>query len=132
MTTVSQFRSVPPCQAYWRRHTCVAPGVGALLTKDQITCDELGTCITKYVYKFGDYNSLFDTPGDSITQGSPYDEVLTAGWGNDIVITGGGKDQILLNEQANGLTTVNDFTLGNDLIVLRGWSMVDPGGSGDW
>lgn len=107
-------------------HLRGAWGVGALLTKDQITCDELGTCITKYVYKFGDYNSLFDTPGNSVTQGSPYDEVLTAGWGNDIVITGGGKDQILLNEQANGLTTVNDFTVGEDLIVLRGWSMADP------
>lgn len=107
-------------------HLRGAWGVGSLLTKDQITCDELGTCITKYVYKFGDYNSLFDTPGNSTTQGSPYDEVLTAGWGNDTVITGGGKDQILLNEQANGLTTVNDFTVGDDLIVLRGWSMADP------
>ncbi|TNH82135.1 hypothetical protein CF140_12865 [Aeromonas sobria] len=72
-------------------HLRGAWGTAELLTKDKITCDEQGTCITKYVHKFGGYNTLFDVPGDSVTQGSPYDEVLMAGWGNDTVILGGAK-----------------------------------------
>lgn len=107
-------------------HLRGAWGTAALLTNDQITCDELGTCITKYIHKFGGYNTIFDTPGNDVIEGSPYDEVLTAGEGNDTVITGGGKDQILLNEQAGAVTTVNDFTVNDDIIVLRGWQSADP------
>ncbi len=43
-------------------HLRGAWGVADLLTKDQITCDEIGTCITKYVHKFGGYNTIFDVP----------------------------------------------------------------------
>ncbi|WP_064607856.1 carbohydrate-binding protein [Photobacterium sp. J15] len=107
-------------------HLRGAWGTGALLTKDKITCDELGTCITKYVDKFGGYDTLFDVPGNSTTHGSIYDEVLTAGWGNDTVITGGGSNQILLNEQNGSTTTINDFELNKDLIILRGWKAADP------
>lgn len=105
-------------------HLRGAWGTGALLTQDQITCDELGTCITKYVHKFGGYNTLFDTPATETIEGSSYDETLSAGWGDDTVITGGGVDTILLNEQSNSAVTVNDFTVGEDLIVLRDWA--DP------
>lgn len=107
-------------------HLRGAWGTAELLTKDKITCDEQGTCITKYVHKFGGYNTLFDVPGDSVTQGSPYDEVLMAGWGNDTVILGGGKNQLLLNEQKGSITTVTDFVIGKDKIVLRGWSSESP------
>ncbi len=107
-------------------HLRGAWGTGDLLTKDQITCDELGTCITKYVHKFGGYDTIFDVPGDSTTHGSSFDEVLSAGWGNDVVILGGGKNQLLLNEQAGTTTTVTDFVVGTDLIILRGWGAADP------
>ncbi|WP_235869861.1 hypothetical protein [Veronia nyctiphanis] len=107
-------------------HLRGAWGTGALLTKDKITCDELGTCITKYVYKFGGFDTIFDVPGDSTTHGSQYPEVLTAGWGNDTVITGGGSDTLKLNEQQGSVTTVVDFTVGDDLIVLSGWEATDP------
>ncbi|AJR07869.1 sugar-binding protein [Photobacterium gaetbulicola] len=107
-------------------HLRGAWGTGALLTKDQITCDELGTCITKYVHKFGGFDTLFDVPGDSVSHGSVYDEVLTAGWGNDTVILGGGKNQLLLHEQSGTTTTVTDFVLNKDLIILRGWQTADP------
>ncbi|MDV5170697.1 carbohydrate-binding protein [Photobacterium rosenbergii] len=107
-------------------HLRGAWGTGDLLTKDQITCDELGTCITKYVHKFGGFNTLFDVPGDSISHGSIYDEVLTAGWGNDTVILGGGSNQLLLHEQSGTTTTVTDFVLNKDLIILRGWQAEDP------
>lgn len=106
-------------------HLRGAWGTADLLIKDQITCDEIGTCITKYVHKFGGYDTLFDVPGDSITHGSPFDEVMSAGWGNDTVILGGGKNQLLLNEQSGTTTTVNDFILGTDLIILRGWQTAD-------
>lgn len=107
-------------------HLRGAWGTAALLTNDQITCDELGTCITTYVDKFGGFNTIFDTPADDVIEGSPYDEVLTSGQGNDTVITGGGKDKILLNESISSITTVTDFTVGNDLIVLQGWQSLDP------
>ncbi|MFB2908131.1 carbohydrate-binding protein, partial [Aeromonas jandaei] len=107
-------------------HLRGAWGTAELLTKDKITCDEQGTCITKYVQKFGGYNTLFDVPGDSVTQGTPYDEVLMAGWGNDTVILGGGNNQLLLNEQKGSTTTVTDFVIGKDKIVLRGWSNASP------
>ncbi|GLX79786.1 hypothetical protein tinsulaeT_31260 [Thalassotalea insulae] len=107
-------------------HLRGAWGVGALLTKDQITCDELGTCITKYVYKFGGYNTIFDTPADDTIEGSSYNETMSAGWGNDIVITGGGVDIIELNEQANAVTTIQDFTVGEDRIILRDWANSSP------
>ncbi|WP_254618545.1 hypothetical protein [Vibrio metschnikovii] len=92
-------------------HLRGAWGTGALLTQDQITCDELGTCIATYIHKFGGFNTIFDTPADDVIEGSPYDEVLSAGWGNDIVITGGGVNQILLNEQLGSLTTVAGFCI---------------------
>lgn len=107
-------------------HLRGAWGAGALLTNDSITCDELGTCITTYVHKFGGFNTIFDTPGDDIIHGSPLDETLTAGWGNDTVITGGGVNTILLNEQPGSVTTVVDFTLGSDRIILRDWTVQDP------
>ncbi|GHZ55235.1 carbohydrate binding domain protein [Vibrio cholerae] len=107
-------------------HLRGAWGTGALLTKDQITCDELGTCITTYVHKFGGFNTIFDTPANDVIEGSQYNEVLSAGWGNDTVVTGGGIDQILLNEQLSATTTIADFTVGEDKIILRGWQATDP------
>ncbi|WP_226663778.1 carbohydrate-binding protein [Microbulbifer aggregans] len=107
-------------------HLRGAWGAGALLTNDSITCDELGTCITTYVHKFGGFNTLFDTPADETIQGSSYDETLSAGWGNDSVITGGGSDVILLNEQAGSTTTLTDFTVGDDRIILRDWVAQSP------
>lgn len=105
-------------------HLRGAWGTGALLTNDQITCDELGTCITTYVHKFGGFNSLFDTPASETIEGSSYDETMSAGWGNDTVITGGGVDTLLLHEQSGSVTTINDFTVGEDRIILRDWA--DP------
>ena len=110
-------------------HLRGAWGVANLLNNDKITCDELGTCITKYVHKFGGYNTIFDVPGNSTTEGSIYDETMTAGWGNDIVITGGGVDTIHINEYTNGSVLVEDFTLGEDRLVLSDWEAADPLGS---
>ncbi len=107
-------------------HLRGAWGAGALLTNDSITCDEIGTCITTYVHKFGGFNTLFDTPASETIEGSPYDETLTAGWGNDLVITGGGSDIVLLNEQSGSTTTLTDFTIGDDRIILRDWTAQDP------
>lgn len=107
-------------------HLRGAWGTADLLIRDQITCDELGTCITKYVHKFGGYDTLFDVPGDSVTHGSSFDEIMSAGWGNDTVILGGGRNQLLLNEQNGSTTTVNDFVVGTDLIILRGWQTTNP------
>ncbi|WP_199775532.1 carbohydrate-binding protein [Microbulbifer pacificus] len=107
-------------------HLRGAWGAGALLTSDSITCDELGTCITTYVHKFGGFNTLFDTPASETIQGSSYDETLSAGWGNDSVITGGGTDVILLNEQVGSTTTLTDFTIGDDRIILRDWTAQNP------
>jgi hypothetical protein len=107
-------------------HLRGAWGAGALLTNDQITCDELGTCITTYVHKFGGFNSLFDTPAADIIEGSSYDETMSAGWGNDSVITGGGVDTVLLHEQSGSVTTINDFSVGEDIIILRDWADPTP------
>ena len=107
-------------------HLRGAWGTADLLIKDKITCDEIGTCITKYVHKFGGYDTLFDVPGDSITHGSLFDEVMSAGWGDDTVILGGGHNQLLINEYNGGTTTVTDFVVGTDLIILRGWKTINP------
>ncbi|MEC4088390.1 carbohydrate-binding protein [Pseudoalteromonas rubra] len=107
-------------------HLRGAWGTARLLTKDEITCDELGTCITKYVHKFGGYNTIFDTPADDVIEGSKYDEKLSAGWGNDLVLPGGGADTIELHEQSGSMTTVRDFTVGEDRIILRDWQAAAP------
>ena len=107
-------------------HLRGAWGTARLLTKDEITCDELGTCITKYVYKFGGYNTLFDTPANDVIEGSIYDERMSAGWGDDLVIMGGGVDTLELHENDNAVTTVRDFTVGEDFIVLRDWTATAP------
>ncbi|GGD74788.1 carbohydrate-binding protein [Lacimicrobium alkaliphilum] len=107
-------------------HLRGAWGTAKLLTTDQITCDELGTCITKYVHKFGGFNTLFDTPATETIEGSAYDEVMSAGWGDDTVITGGGVDTLLLHEESGSAVTVNDFTVGEDRIILRDWADTAP------
>ena len=75
-------------------HLRGAWGTADLLIKNQQSCDELGTCITTYIHKFGGFDTIFDTPANDQISGSPYNEVLAAGWGNDVVQTGGGKDLI--------------------------------------
>lgn len=107
-------------------HLRGAWGTARLLTKDEITCDELGTCITKYVHKFGGYNTIFDTPFDDVIEGSSYAETLSAGWGNDLVILGGGVDTLALHQNDSAITTVRGFTLAEDFIVLRDWTATAP------
>ncbi len=103
-------------------HLRGAWGTARLLTKDEITCDEINTCITKYVHKFGGYATLFDSPSDNAAIGSKYDELIWAGWGNDVVTLGAGSDTLQLNEQAGSVTTVTDFALGIDRIIIANWS----------
>lgn len=107
-------------------HLRGAWGTADLLIKNQQSCDELGTCITTYIHKFGGFDTIFDTPANDVISGSPYNEVLAAGWGNDVVETGGGKDLIQLNQSANARTLVKGFTVGDDRVVLRGWSVANP------
>jgi|GEM_PF-915535 len=107
-------------------HLRGAWGTADLLTKNNITCDELGTCITTYIHKFGGFPTIFDTPANDLISGSPYNETLTAGWGNDVVETGGGKDVIQLNQSTGGNTLVKSFTVGDDRILLRGWTVANP------
>lgn len=107
-------------------HLRGAWGTADLLISDKMSCDELGTCITTYVHKFGGFDTIFDTPANDVISGSPYNETLTAGWGNDTVETGGGKDVIQLNPSTNGRTLIKGFTVGDDRIVLRGWANASP------
>ncbi len=107
-------------------HLRGALGTADLLINNTMSCDELGTCITTYVHKFGGYDTIFDTPANDVISGSPYNETFTAGWGNDVVETGGGKDLIQLNQSAGGRTLVKGFTVGDDRVVLRGWSISNP------
>ncbi len=107
-------------------HLRGAWGTADLLIKNQQSCDELGTCITTYIHKFGGFDTIFDTPANDVISGSPYNEVLAAGWGNDVVETGGGKDLIQLNQSTNARTLVKGFTVGDDRVVLRGWSVANP------
>ncbi|MBU2206730.1 MAG: sugar-binding protein [Gammaproteobacteria bacterium] len=107
-------------------HLRGAWGTADLLINNNITCDELGTCITTYIHKFGGYPTIFDTPANDLISGSPYNETLTAGWGDDVVETGGGKDVIQLHESAGGNTLIKSFTVGDDRILLRGWTNTNP------
>lgn len=107
-------------------HLRGAWGTADLLINNNITCDELGTCITTYIHKFGGYPTIFDTPANDLISGSQYNETLTAGWGNDVVETGGGKDVIALNQSAGGNTVIKSFTVGDDRILLRGWTGGNP------
>jgi hypothetical protein len=50
----------------------------------------------------------------------------SAGCGNDTVITGGGVDTVLLHEQSGSVTTINDFSVGEDIIILRDWADPTP------
>ncbi|WP_211251744.1 carbohydrate-binding protein [Andreprevotia chitinilytica] len=107
-------------------HLTGAWGAADLLTKDTITCDETGTCNTTYVQKFGGFDTTFDTPGDDIITGNIYDDTLTAGQGNDTVYIGGSKAVIQLNQFAGGKTTIKDFVIGKNRIILRNWSIANP------
>lgn len=107
-------------------HLRGAWGTADLLTNNNVTCDELGTCITTYIQKFGGFNTIFDTPADDVISGSPYNETLSAGQGNDTVYLGGGENLLLLNQSAGAVTTVKDFAVGIDRILLRGWADAAP------
>jgi hypothetical protein len=103
-------------------HLRGAWGTADLLINNNITCDELGTCITTYIRKFGGFDTIFDTSANDVISGSPYDETLSAGQGNDTVYLGGGKNLLQLNQSAGAVTTVKDFVVGSDRILLRGWT----------
>ncbi len=107
-------------------HLGGAWGAADLLITNKIACDEQGTCVTTYIDKFGNFDTMLDTPSDDTISGSPLDETLSAGQGNDIVYTGGGKNTIYLSQFAGGTTTVKDFAVGKDKIVLRNWSAATP------
>ena len=107
-------------------HLGGAWGAADLLITNKVACDEQGTCVTTYIHKFGNFDTLIDTPSDDTISGGPLDEVLSAGLGNDTVYTGGGKNTIYLGQFPGGTTTVKDFVLGKDKIVLRNWTGSNP------
>jgi len=107
-------------------HLRGAWGTADLLINNNITCDELGTCITTYIRKFGGFDTIFDTPANDVISGSPYNETLSAGQGNDTVYLGGGQNLLQLNQAAGAVTTVKDFAVGLDRILLRGWTGGSP------
>jgi hypothetical protein len=107
-------------------HLTGAWGAADLLTKDAVTCDETGTCNTSYVQMFGGYDTVFDTPANDAITGNQYDSTLSAGLGSDTVTIGGSKATILLSQFAGGTTTINDFVVGKNKIVLRNWSIANP------
>ncbi|PHV02698.1 sugar-binding protein [Iodobacter sp. BJB302] len=107
-------------------HLGGAWGAADLLITNKVACDEQGTCVTTYIDKFGNYDTQIDTPNDDTISGGPLDEVLSAGQGNDTVYTGGGKNTIYLSQFPGGTTTVKDFVVGKDKIVLRNWTGSNP------
>lgn len=107
-------------------HLGGAWGAADLLVNNKVACDEQGTCVTTYINKFGNFDTMIDTPSDDTISGSALDEVLSAGQGNDIVYTGGGKDTIYLSQFPGGTTTVKDFTVGKTRIILRNWNTTTP------
>ncbi|GAA0817278.1 hypothetical protein GCM10009111_18320 [Colwellia asteriadis] len=82
--------------------------------------DETGTTAGFYMDMFKGHDTLFDTPSNDIISGTQHPEMLFAGWGNDTVTTGDGKDQIVIQKNASGntQTVINDFALGTDRISL--------------
>lgn len=107
-------------------HLRGAWGTAALLIHNQDSTDENGTSIKTYMKLFGGFDTIFDTPGNDHISGSQYNENLFAGQGNDIVDTGGGTDKIFLSEQAGATTTINGFTIDDDVVVLRGFTAANP------
>lgn len=107
-------------------HLRGAWGTADLLIRDKDSTDENGTSIKTYMNMFKDFDTIYDTPGNDHISGSQYNENLFAGQGNDIVDTGGGKDKIYLSEQAGATTTINGFTIHDDVVVLRGFTSPNP------
>ncbi|KAF0811335.1 hypothetical protein IGB42_04172 [Andreprevotia sp. IGB-42] len=107
-------------------HLTGAWGAADLLTKNTITCDETGTCNTTYVKMFGGFDTTFDTPANDAITGNQYDDTLTAGQGSDTVTINGSKAVIQLSQFAGGTTTIKDFVIGKNKIVLRNWTGANP------
>ncbi len=82
--------------------------------------DETGTTAGFYMDMFQGHDTVFDTPGNDTISGTQHPEVLFAGWGNDTVITGASKDQIVIQKHSPGntQTTISDFSVGQDSIAL--------------
>lgn len=82
--------------------------------------DETGTTAGFYMDMFQGHDTVFDTPVNDVISGTQHPEMLFAGWGNDVVTTGGGEDQIVIQKHASGnsQTTISDFTVGQDSIAL--------------
>lgn len=107
-------------------HLRGAWGTADLLIHNTDSTDENGTSIKTYMQQFGGFDTIYDTPGNDHISGSQYNENLFAGQGNDVVDTGGGHDKIFLSEYSGATTTINGFTLHDDVVVLRGFTAANP------
>jgi hypothetical protein len=107
-------------------HLRGAWGTADLLIHNTDSTDENGTSIKTYMKLFGGFDTIYDTPGNDHISGSQYNENLFAGQGNDLVDTGGGHDKIYLSEYAGATTTINNFTIHDDVVVLRGFTAANP------
>jgi hypothetical protein len=70
---------------------------------------------------FGDYDTIFDTPGDDCITGSSNDDTLFAGWGSDTVLLAAGDDRVFVHESEGDTSVIYGFDASEDLIILRGY-----------
>lgn len=56
--------------------------------------------------------------GNDILVGGTGDDVLVGGSGNNTLVGGAGRDSFYLSAPSQGLNTIKDFSVSDDLIVI--------------
>ena len=74
-------------------------------------------------------DKLFGGKGEDKLNGGLGDDVITGGRGNDILVGGDGNDKFVFHKNdtflKNDSDVIQDFQLGEDKIIFRGWGNID-------
>jgi Ca2+-binding RTX toxin-like protein len=108
-------------------HLVGAQGVTDLLLTGARTSDETNTGVLDYMRMFGGYKTPWGTDGSDSLQGSDYANKFYTKGGNDTVTTGAGADTVVISKSAGSTTTLTDYDLSNDQVVLKGFANKDAG-----
>ncbi len=97
-------------------------GVDIRGTAGDNVLDFSGTMLTgiAFINGLGGNDVITGSWGDDMILGGPGNDTLDGGGGDDLLVGGSGSDTFVLNGPDDGVDTIVDFTVGEDVIDLSG------------